>query len=210
MTATVLTRPSRQPAVLVAVAGLHVVAFVFIANGMVPRLVDALPAPRELVVVQRIPAPVVRLQPGLPVPEDYMPLPAPLPDMDIPRVTEEAPPADSTPVAVASAAGSGTPGRGPDFQPPALQMRDSRLAALVDACYPSAARRMGEEGRAVALVVVDADGRAASWTQMQGSGFPRLDAALGCVIRRLQFLPARRDGRAVVAEVRLPIAFQLR
>lgn len=88
-------------------------------------------------------------------------------------------------------------------------MRDSRLAALVDACYPSAARRNGEEGRAVARIVIDTDGRAASWTKMPGSGFPRPDAALGCVIRRLHFLPGRREGRAIVAELQLPIVFQL-
>jgi TonB family protein len=89
-------------------------------------------------------------------------------------------------------------------------MRDNRLAALVDDCYPAAARRMEEEGRAIARIVVGADRRAASWTPILGSGFPRLDAALGCVIRRLQFVPGRRDGRAVAAEVQLPIVFRLR
>lgn len=209
MSATIVTGAQRQSAVLTAVAGLHVGAFILFASGMVPRVLDILPAPQDIFVVQRIPEPVVRVQPGLPTPADYAPLRAPLPDVDIPQVNDEAPAVDAISVTDASAAGSGSSGQQADFQPPALQMRDSRLAALVDACYPSGARRIGEEGRAVARIVVSADGRAASWTKLQGSGFLRLDAALDCVIRRLQFIPGQRDGRATVAEVQLPIVFQL-
>jgi TonB family protein len=209
MTAFILERASRQSTVLAAVAGLHVGALLLFASGMVPRLLDALPAPAEIVVVQRMPEPVVHLRPGMPIPADYAPLRAPLPDIDIPRANEEAPPVDSMAFPDASATGVGSSGQHVDFQPPALQMQDKRLAALVDACYPSGARRMGEEGRAVALIVVSAEGRAVTWTKTAGSGFPRLDAALDCVVRRLQFQPGQRDGRAIVAEVQLPIVFQL-
>ena len=58
-------------------------------------------------------------------------------------------------------------------------------------------------------IVIDTEGRASSWAQAQGTGSSRLDAALECVVRRLQFHPGRRDGRAVVAEVQLPIVFRL-
>lgn len=209
MTATIVTEAPRQSAVLVAVAGLHVGAFVLFASGMVPRLLDVLPGPPDIVLVSRIPDPVVRLQPGLPAPADYEPLRAPLPDVAIPRDPDEATALDQVSIVFDSSAGGDPGGPEANFQPPALQMRDSRLAALVDRCYPSAARRMGEEGRAIARIVVGVDGRAASWTQMQGSGFPRLDAALACVIQHLQFFPGRRDGRAVAADVQLPIVFEL-
>ena len=209
MTAFILERASRQSTVLAAVAGLHVGALLLFASGMVPRLLNALPVPAEIVVVQRMPEPVVHLRPGMPIPADYAPLRAPWPDVDIPRVDEMGPPADSMAVPDGPATGGDSSGQHVDFQPPALQMRDKRLAALVDACYPAGARRMGEEGRAVALIVVNTDGRAMSWTRTTGSGFPRLDAALDCVVRRLQFRPGQRDGRAIVAEVRLPIVFQL-
>jgi hypothetical protein len=141
MTAAIASGAPRQSAILMAVAGLHVGAII--------------------VLVRRIPDPVKQLHPGLPVPADYVPQPAPLPDIDFPRAIDEA-----------------------------------------------AARRMAEAARAFARIVVGADGCAASWTQMQGSGLPRLDAALGCVNRRLQFLPGRRDGRAVAAEVQLAIVFR--
>jgi protein TonB len=209
MTTAIVKGTSRQSAILLAVAGLHVVAFVLFASGMVPRLLDVLPAPPDIVIVHRLPDPVVRLQPRLPAPADYVPRRAPLPVVGFPRADDEAPSIRAVPVAADSTTSDGSGVRGAEFQPPSLQLRDGRLAALVDGCYPSAARRMGEEGRAVALIVVDAGGRAGSWTQVQGSGFPRLDAAMGCVIRRLQFLPGRRDGRAIAAEVQLPIVFRL-
>jgi outer membrane biosynthesis protein TonB len=49
----------------------------------------------------------------------------------------------------------------------------------------------------------------AAWHVVQGSGFPRLDGAVDCVLRRLEFVPGRRDGRAVPSSVLLPIAFRL-
>jgi protein TonB len=89
-------------------------------------------------------------------------------------------------------------------------MRGDRLAALIATCYPSAARRRGEEGRARVRIVVGANGRASSWALAEGTGISRLDSALDCVVRRLQFEPGHRDGRAVDAEVQLPIVFRLR
>ena len=61
----------------------------------------------------------------------------------------------------------------------------------------------------VARIVIDATGQVTAWTVERSSGFPRLDAALECVIRRLEFVPGRRDGRAVEATVMLPIVFRL-
>jgi TonB family protein len=52
-------------------------------------------------------------------------------------------------------------------------------------------------------------GRASARTVAGSSGFARLDAAVTCVIRRLEFNPGRRDGAAVAASVTLPIVFRL-
>lgn len=209
MTAAIARGAPRQSAILLAVAGLHVGTIILFASGSVQQGLDLLPAPTELVLLRRVPEPVEQLRPGLPAPADYTPQRAPLPEIDFPPAMEETPSSAAVSGAVEPAAGADSGSPGGDFQPPALQMRDNRLAALVDDCYPAAARRMGEEGRAIARIVVGTDGRAASWTPILGSGFPRLDAALGCVVRRLQFVPGRRDGRAVAAEVQLPIVFRL-
>jgi protein TonB len=83
------------------------------------------------------------------------------------------------------------------------------VSALIDSCYPAGARRDNEQGRAIAAVVIGPQGSVLSWSVAESSGFPRLDGAMDCVIRRLAFAPARRDGAAVASEVRLPIVFQL-
>ena len=43
----------------------------------------------------------------------------------------------------------------------------------------------------------------------QSSGFPRLDAAVECVVRRLPFEPGKRDGQPVDSQVSVPIVFKL-
>jgi TonB family protein len=92
---------------------------------------------------------------------------------------------------------------------PRLRMHGDRLAVLINACYPAAARRAGEEGRVLVRVLVGSDGEVVSWQILRGSGFPRLDEAVRCIIERLVVEPARRGGRAVAAEALLPIVFRL-
>jgi protein TonB len=102
-----------------------------------------------------------------------------------------------------------TPARQVAVTPPKLKARADRINAAINACYPSASRRLSEEGRAVATVTIGADGKAGAITVTQSSGFPRLDAAVECVVRRLPFDPAKRDGAAVDAQVSLPVQFKL-
>ena len=209
MSAKNLAVASRQPAILVVVGVLHAGAFALVAGGLLPRLLDALPPSSVIVLLPRATEPDVRLRPAAPLPADFAAPLAPLPDIEIPTETATMGPVAAAPVAAGApgSAASATPND--PFEPPSLRMRDSRLSALSDGCYPAAARRLGEEGRAVAAIVVDARGEVVRWSLSQGTGFPRLDSALGCVIQRLQFDPGRRDGAAVTAEVWLPVAFRL-
>lgn len=209
MSATIMAKASRHSAILALASGLHLAAFVLVADGLLPRLLDTLPSPSFVFLLPPSPEPDVRLIPATPAPADYAPPQAPLPDFEIPRYFAALIPPATVPDAPGAPGGDTPAERRGLFESPALRMHDSRLMGLIDACYPAAARRLGEEGRAVAQVVVDPRGDVVSWSQSQGTGFPRLDAALGCVIRRLQFEPARRDGAAVTAEVRLPVTFRL-
>lgn len=200
---------TRQSAILALVGGLHAGAFVLAAGGLLPRLLEVLPREADIMLLPRALEPDIRLRPDAPLPGDFAPAPAPLPDVELPRDTLAMEPPAATPDASGAPGSVASAGSHSLFEPPALRMRDSRLAALIDACYPAAARRRGEEGRAVAIVVVDPRGDVARWSLSEGTGFPRLDSALGCVILRLQFDPGRRDGTAVAAEVRLPVAFRI-
>jgi protein TonB len=201
---------SRQSAVLAAVAGLHVGLFAVIASGLVPKVREAILEIGPIHVLPPTPKPETRHVPGDPeIGEVHFP-PVPQPDIPIPEFK----PADAAPVGEAAtgeeAGGSGVafPADG-EFVAATLRTRTARVNALVDSCYPAGARRDSEEGRAIAAIVIGPEGSVRSWSVAESSGFPRLDGAMDCVIRRLAFVPARRDGRAVASEVRLPIVFRL-
>lgn len=75
--------------------------------------------------------------------------------------------------------------------------------------YPAVSRRMGEEGRVVLRVHVDAGGQVAAIEIQESSRFPRLDAAAREAVAQWRFVPARRGDQSVSAWVRVPIVFSL-
>lgn len=208
MTAAALAQAPRQSLILAAVTMLHVGVFIIVAGDKLPLLPVFEPMP-PVIEVRPPPAPDGPLRPAVPDPADYVPETVERPVVHIPQIMEDIVPSATGVEAGAGTASSGSAAPGGLYQPPALDTRDFRLAALVDACYPSSARRLGNEGRAQVNLVIDAAGRAKSWSLQAGTGFSRLDSAVDCVVGRLKFQPARRDGRAVAAEVRQTIVFRL-
>jgi periplasmic protein TonB len=206
---TVTGRAPRQAAVLAAIAGFHIGVYVLVSAGLVPRLASiGAPEPIKLVRLPPAEKPLL-VAPRIPGPVDYNPALAPKPSIPIPEF-DESPASPIEPGTVPRAdAGAGPGEPGTVVQPPSLRTRDHRLDGLIAACYPSASRRLGEEGRVEMRVVIDANGRASASRVERSSGFPRLDAAADCVIRRLDFVPGRRDGHAAVASVLLPVVFRL-
>ncbi|MBL8434299.1 MAG: energy transducer TonB [Zoogloea sp.] len=76
--------------------------------------------------------------------------------------------------------------------------------------YPSASKRMGEEGRVLLRVQVGADGRPTDVSIARSSGFSRLDdVARETVLRSWRFVPARQGDQAVAGAVKVPIDFTL-
>ncbi|MDD3327904.1 MAG: energy transducer TonB [Zoogloea sp.] len=76
--------------------------------------------------------------------------------------------------------------------------------------YPSASKRMGEEGRVLLRVQVGADGRPTDVSIAKSSGFSRLDdVARETVLRSWRFVPARQGDQAVAGAVKVPIDFTL-
>jgi protein TonB len=210
MTTTYAARASRQTVILAAIAGLHLGAFVLIASGLGPRVMKTLAPEPTITVILKEKDPIMRVAPEKPDLIDGYLLPVPVPDTsNIPKIDEPPNAPLASDVLRVPEAGGGVDIPSVDYRPPSLRTRDNRLAAAVDACYPAAARRAGEEGRVIAKVSIDASSRAAAWSVAESSGFPRLDAALDCVIRRLKFVAGRRDGSAVSAEAVLPIVFRL-
>lgn len=207
-TAYLSTGGSRRFGVWTAIIGLHVGLYAAILSGLGPPVPDGLKrGPTGITILPKPPAPVPVARPVYRGPVEGPRIVVDKPILEIPIFDE----AGESAVTADDAATQ--PGNGSlsvvEFSPPALRTRDARLAALVDSCYPAASRRLGEEGMAVARITVGAQASVLLWGVHQSSGFPRLDAAMDCVIKRVEFAAARRDGRAVEAEVLLPIVFRL-
>jgi protein TonB len=102
-----------------------------------------------------------------------------------------------------------TSARQSQITPPRIKAKGDRISAAINACYPSASRRLSEEGRVMLTITIDAAGKVGAMSVNQSSGFPRLDGAAECVVRRLPFEPGKRDGQPVDAQATLPIVFKL-
>jgi len=76
--------------------------------------------------------------------------------------------------------------------------------------YPRDARRRGEEGKVMLLVDVLPNGRVGEISVESSSGHRLLDAAAVKAVRRWRFAPAKKTGRPVRAQVRIPVEFNLR
>ncbi len=201
---------SRRAVVLTAIIGFHFAMFLVIAAGLVPRPVEPFIKVKPITpprIVEPVPAIVPPQWPGRIDPEAYF---VPEPKFPIPSFP------DSKDSPTAPTADRDTPNGEPSIQRqpveralPSLQGRGDRFADVIRACYPAASRRAGEEGRVLIAVTIGTQGQVRSWRLMQSSGFPRLDAATPCVLGKLRFNAGREDGRAVEAEVSLPIVFRL-
>lgn len=202
---------------LLAIAALHVIVITALIRAGI------IETPQ---VVQIIQAPLV--QP--PAPEEPKPpqarklvQPAPQPPKPVP-VLAAAPAPNETPLAVAP-----PPDPKPDLPPiaappapPAPPIQAATPPPVVpprfDAdyldnpapAYPSMARRMGEEGKVVLRVFVEASGKPAKIEVRTSSGSTRLDEAASAAVWRWKFVPARRGEETVAAWVLVPISFSLR
>lgn len=208
MSTAQLARAPRQAAVLAVIAGLHAAAFALVVAGLGPRLLEQESPPPIRVLARPVPPAPAEIAPEVPRAEDYPLLRLPEPILALPRF-DEPPAVAGLAASVPDAAAGAGPTTPTQFHAPSLRLPQARLASLVEACYPGPSRRLGEEGRVIVRLDLDAGGRVSRWNVVERSGFPHLDAATECVVRRLEFRPGRRDGEAVAASVQLPIVFRL-
>jgi len=75
--------------------------------------------------------------------------------------------------------------------------------------YPQAARREGQEGKALLLVEVLSNGRVGKVKIEKSSGYKILDEAAVEAVRKWRFTPARKGKTPVTAWARVPIEFSL-
>jgi protein TonB len=150
-------------------------------------------------------------EPPPPPPTDLPPPVVPPPLIDLPAFTgpTTAITAQVSDKAQAAPKVSAPAQRSVQIKPPSMKSSPRSLATALNTCYPSAARRLNEEGRVIVTVTIGTDGKMVRTQVGQSSGFERLDGAAECVIRKLTFNPGTRDGQPVEAQATLPITFKL-
>lgn len=75
--------------------------------------------------------------------------------------------------------------------------------------FPPLSRRLGEEGKVLLRVKVNAAGQPVAVDLEKGSDFERLDEAARHAVARWRFVPAKRGDEAVDGTVIVPIVFRL-
>lgn len=75
--------------------------------------------------------------------------------------------------------------------------------------YPRLSRRMGEQGKVLLKVLVNASGLPATVDIAKSSGYERLDQAALQAVKSWKFEPARKGGVALSAYAMVPVSFVL-
>ena len=152
------------------------------------------PVPRQPVVRQQAPRPVAKPDP----------IPAPNAPMGVaeavPAPVTEAPPTPAAPPAPPSPPA-----------PPRIELPSSNAGYLNNPkpTYPAISRRLGEQGKVVLRVFIDAEGSPQQIEIRQSSGYERLDQQALDAVRRWRFVPGKRNGVPEAMWNIVPINFVL-
>ena len=195
---------------IAAIVAVHAAVLAILASlNVVP-----LPQPLNALMVQIIaptpPAPAIT--PPLPTPVERKPVVRPQPT----PVTRQPVLAAQTSAPTAAAEAPAVKEAPPPAPAPAISATLSQPRFDADyllnpaPTYPALARRMGEEGKVVLRVFVEATGRPSQIEIKAGSGSIRLDQAAQDAVWRWKFVAARRGEEAIGAWVLVPIVFNLR
>ncbi len=79
--------------------------------------------------------------------------------------------------------------------------------ATAKAAYPPEALASGKEGTSVVLVTIDVDGKVTAAEIAESSGDGALDEAALTAANKWRFRPARKDGKAIESQVKIPFHF---
>jgi protein TonB len=166
---------------------LHLVLLWAIQSGLAQKVVQV----AKVVVQAELISEVTPSLPPPPAPKP--PPPAPPPPPTAPVVTTPSPAAIQLPAAPSVA----TP-----VTPPAPAAPAVRTSAVIQAgatCakpdYPSASRRLEEEGTVTLKFLIGVDGRVMQAEVEKTSGFQRLDEAARNALSKCQFKPGTVDGK---------------
>ena len=212
---------SRTVVIATSVLLLHVGALWALQSGLLRRAAEVI-VPAE-VLAQFIappapeapaPPPPAPPPPAAPPPRKTAPPKAPLPLTPVAR--PDPAPSPNAPVAMAEAAPAPEAPPAPAAPPappapPTIELPSSNAAYLNNPkpAYPSMSRRMGEQGKVVLRVLIDAQGLPQQVELKQSSGYERLDQQALETVQRWRFVPGKRNGVPEAMWNVVPIQFVL-
>jgi protein TonB len=187
---------------LAVVVVLHALLFWAINSGLAHKFVKIVKAPVEAVLLEELKPPP---PPPPPPPPKNLPPPPPayVPPVEVQVNTP--PPVN----AIAAVSNKPQPEAPPSplpvvsNPPPAPPAPIARTAAVISASscekpeYPSASRRLEEEGTVTLKFLVGVDGRVKESAVDKSSGFRRLDEAARQGLSKCQFKPGTENGQPV-------------
>lgn len=161
---------------------------------------------------QPLPTPAVPARSQPPVAQPPA-VPAQAPSSQAPAgASAPAAPAAQVGVAAASAAVNAAAGSVSASPAPARIELPSSSADYLNnpkPAYPGLSKRLGEEGKVVLRVLIEADGSASKAEIRSSSGYDRLDQAALQTVLRWRYLPGKRNGVAEAMWFNVPINFVL-
>jgi protein TonB len=191
---------------------LHVLLFWAIQSGLTRSVIHNMPNVVQAILLEELKPEPPPAAPATPVPPAPAPAPAPAPKpqpVPLPPQPAYVPPTEvpaAAPAAHAIAAVTATPppaapSPAPASTAPSKPSAPVRTAAGVSSAncekpeYPTASRRMEEEGTVNLRFLVSVEGKVIQSEIEKSSGYKRLDEAARAGLSKCQFRPATVDGK---------------
>ena len=192
---------------LTAVVVLHGLLFWAINSGLARKFVKVIKGPVEAVLLEEAKPDIPPPPPPPPPPPKNLPPPPPayVPPAEIqvaaPSPVNAIAAVSNTPLPVAPPSPSPSPSPLPVQSTPQPASPPVQTAAVISAAscekpdYPSASKRLEEEGTVQLKFLVGVDGKVIESAIEKSSGFRRLDEAARAGLSKCQFKPATLDGK---------------
>jgi periplasmic protein TonB len=192
-------------AALIAVIILHIGIVWAFYTGLAGKLIQKVIPPVEIAQIDK-PKEVDKPPPPPPKLEEIKPFVPPpefvdiqAPQQETTAITQTTQVVQKVAPPVAAPVVAGTPPR----------MDPKHPLHIGEEWYPDASKRANEEGRCIVQMTVSADGKVASESLQQTSGFPRLDEACLKAVHGQRMLPATEAGKPIEKTVSIPIVWKL-
>ena len=175
---------------------LHIIIIYALVSGLARKAVELVQQPLETKLIAEQVKPPEEVKP--PPPPKMAPPPPPF--IPPPEINVQVP-VTPAPTAISAVTTTAPPQEAPPPAAPAPVKQPVRVAPVVQAksCqppeYPSASRRLGEQGTVMLNFLIDADGKVVESRVDSSSGVERLDEAARKALALCKFTPGTVDGK---------------